>query len=372
MAESNFITLSNYLKRILEEDKNTYVLFSDGLEFYILKDFKQKCSEDARSRIINIGISEQNALSMAAGLALGGKIPYVIMFAPFMTMRAAEQIKLDICYCNANVKMIGTNAGYSGTGQGGYSHCAFEDIALFNALPNIKIYNPAPSKNEFEKILHTAHTTFGPTYIRINCAHAINDAGPQYPVEQNKIAQVIKGKGAAVIASGCLVEHATKLALTLKQQTGSCPSVYSAYCLKPFDESSILKLISQKIPIITLEEHGAGGLASIVAMIIAKSGKKAKFLPIYLKTDHYNFYASDKSFLKNILLNGTTLAEKFFELVKNKKFLFFTKKLSFNDKNELTISYNIFSKTYFMKSYKSRQKKWHTKYRYYLLGIKIL
>ena len=81
MVKNNFNVLCEYLKNILVNDERTYLFIADGLESYVLQDFKKKCPKNVLSRIINIGISEQNALSMAAGLALGGKIPYVVMFA---------------------------------------------------------------------------------------------------------------------------------------------------------------------------------------------------------------------------------------------------------------------------------------------------
>ena len=185
--ETNFTILSKYLKKILEQDENSYVLFADGLEHYILKDYKKTCSKNILKRIINIGISEQNAISMAAGLGLSGKTPYVVMFGPFMVMRAAEQIKLDVCYTNANVKLIATNTGFAGTFGGGYSHCLIEDIAMLSAMPNIQIYSPSPDKNEFEAILNYAHNHKGADYIRLNCAHAPAEKRLHYNIELNKI-----------------------------------------------------------------------------------------------------------------------------------------------------------------------------------------
>lgn len=369
--ETNFTILSKYLKKILEQDENSYVLFADGLEHYILKDYKKTCSKNILKRIINIGISEQNAISMAAGLGLSGKTPYVVMFGPFMVMRAAEQIKLDVCYTNANVKLIATNTGFAGTFGGGYSHCLIEDIAMLSAMPNIQIYSPSPDKNEFEAILNYAHNHKGADYIRLNCAHAPAEKRLHYNIELNKIAKTNEGKKSAIIATGYGVELAWEYANIIKENLDYTPTIYSAYCLKPFDEKTILEIIEKNIPIITIEEHAQGGLASLVSMVIAKSGKKARFLPIYSKTDNYNLVLMNNDACQRTFLDKNNFFSKYFALFETKNYGI-KKEFEFNKKQEFTTSYNAFGIPILTKCKRVKHKKGKLKNKYYIFNQRIL
>ncbi len=368
MVKNNFNVLCEYLKNILVNDEKTYLFIADGLESYVLQDFKKICPKHVLPRIINVGISEQNAMSMAAGLALGGKIPYVVMFAPFMTMRAAEQIKLDICYANANVKLIGTNAGFYGTSLGGYSHCALEDIATFNAMPNIQIFSPSPNQNEFETILKNVHKHNGPVYIRLNAAEAEFD-GAKYDVEYQKIAQVIHGTDTAIIATGYSVEMAKLYASKMSKE----PSVYSVHCLKPFDEDGLLKIIKRHKLIYTIEEHAAGGLASIVSMIIAKHGLKVKFVPIYSNTNNYNCVVESRDTIYNrFLLDVKSFAKNYINLVIDKKILFFARQGCVDSKNRIMIIYKICNVPVLRKQRREQLKMWRPKNHYFIFGLRII
>jgi len=368
MIKNNFNVLCEYLKDILVNDERTYLFVADGLESYVLQDFKKTCPNDVLPRIINIGISEQNALSMAAGLALAGKIPYVVMFAPFMTMRGAEQIKLDICYPNANVKLIGTNAGFYGTSLGGYSHCALEDIAVFNTLPNVQVYSPSPNKDEFETILENAHKYNGPVYIRLNAAEAEFD-NKNYKIENQKIAQVIRGKRAAIIATGYSVEMA-KLYASKMPET---PSVYSAHCLKPFDEAGLRDIIKKHKVIFTIEEHASGGLSSIVSTIIAKSGAKVKFIPVYSSADNYNCVIENRDTIYNkFLMDFTSFAKKYIDLIINKNMLFFKRTGHITTKNKIMTVYKILYIPVLSKQPRNALKKWRPRDNYYIFGLRII
>jgi len=367
--ETNFTVLSKFLKRILQEDKDVYVLFADGLEYYILKDFKKNCTKNIAQRVINVGISEQNAVSLAAGLAFGGKKPYLIMFGPFMVMRAAEQIKLDVCYSNANVKLIATNTGVSGTFSGGYSHCLVEDIAMLNAMPNVHIYTPSPDKNEIETILNHIYNHNGVDYIRLNCAHAPNEKRAHYDISLNKIAKTNNGQKAVFIATGYGVELAWEYANVIKEYFGYIPTIYSAFCLKPFDENTILEIIKQNKPIITIEEHAHGGLASLVAMVIAKYNKKVKFLPIYINTDNYNCVAISYDACQKIFLDKENFYLKYFNLLNSKKLI--KTYINFNKNKECSIEFKLCNITILTKTKRNKIKKGKPKYKYYLFSIRV-
>ncbi len=366
--KNNFNVLCEYLKNILVQDERTYLFIADGLESYVLQDFKKTCPKEVLPRIINVGISEQNAVSMAAGLAFGGKIPYVVMFAPFMTMRAAEQIKLDMCYSNANVKLVGTNAGFYGTSLGGYSHCALEDIAVFNALPHVQVYSPSPNEDEFKIILNNAHKHNGPVYIRLNAAEAEFD-NKNYDVKHQKISEVIKGKGIAIIATGYAVEMAKLFASKIPSKM----SVYSAHCLKPFDEDGLHNIIKHHKIIFTMEEHAAGGLGSIVSTIIAKSGAKVKFIPVYSNSDNYNCVIENReNIYQRFLMDLNSFVQKYINFVVNKKVLFFKRQGKVDAENRVMTSYKIFGIPVLKKCPRYSLKKWRPRNNYYLFSIRII
>ena len=368
---SNFEILCKYLADVLNKDKNAYVIFSDGLETYFGKDIRENCSEETKKRVINVGISEQNAVSLASGLALGGKTPYLVMFTSFMITRAAEQVKLDICYANANVKMIGINGGITGIMIAGYSHCSLEDLAILNTFPNIKIFNPAPNKKEFKKIMDYTQNHKGPCFVRLNymfCPHISSE----YDVKEGKISKVIDGKKAAIITTGCSLSLAFEYAVRMHEIEGYMPSIYSVHTIKPFDEETIFKIIDENIPIITIEEHSKGGLSSLVSMAIAKSGRGVKFLPVFVENEDYRVVMDNPDNIAKRFLKIDDLYNNFKQLKSGKKSGFFYKKeYSFNE-NRLSVKHKLFGVPVFKTEQRKKIKKGKLKNKYYILNLRIL
>ena len=183
----NFIEVSKFLFDILKKDENVYLLIVDGLYSYMFNYCAFSLNEKERKRVINVGISEQNAISFASGLAMSGKKVYVVMFAAFLSSRAHEQVKLDICYNCANVTLIGNNAGFSGISHNGYSHCALEDISAFCPLPNLEIMTPSNNKREIDEILKYSYNSKKPLYIRLNNSFAThNNLDYEVKIKKNK------------------------------------------------------------------------------------------------------------------------------------------------------------------------------------------
>lgn len=233
-----------------------------------------KFRRDLSGQFINVGIAEQNMVSVAAGLALAGKIVFCYAVIPFVTLRCFEQIKVDLCCMNLPVTLIGVGAGYA-YDDSGPTHHGLEDLAAMRTLPNMTILNASDSvmAAAFAKI---AYESPGPKYIRLDrekwseyypdCYDFSN--GFLYSVlDPNKKADMI------IIATGFMVHQATKVGKELVKQ-GVTPSFGNLYKIKPIEQNLISNLtIHMAERVVTLEEHFLnGGIGSIVAEIIADSG----------------------------------------------------------------------------------------------------
>lgn len=358
---------------LLKQDKNVYILVIDGWECYYFNEVKKSLSEEEKSRIINMGISEQNAVGFASGLSKAGKIVYVFMFAAFLTTRACEQIKLDLGYDNANVKLIGIHGGFSGPRIAGYSHWAIEDFAITNSVNNMTVSAPASTLEEIKSIVDYSYKHYGPVYIRLdNPGEELMNIN--YPVKTGQLT-LISGEehsDCAIIATGSMVSFGLELIKKLNI-IGLNPALYSAHTIKPFDIKGLNKIISNHIPIISMEEHTQyGGLSSIIAEQIAINKSFCGFLPICIKNKQFNIVLGDYNFAMNHMLETDKILDKITALVKpqNKfsKFIFSQKK-HFDKKNRYSVDYSIFCIPIIQKKNYTMNGK--TKKSTYLLGIKL-
>lgn len=223
---------------------------------------------DLPKQFFNTAISEQNTISVAAGLALGGKKVYVYSIASFITLRCYEQIKIDLCCMNLPVTIIGVGTCYA-YGVDGPTHHATEDIAIMRALPNMHIYSPSDTYVA-AKLVDISLQSFVPTYIRF-------DRG-KFPLiygeksDLNKGCTILqKGKDVSIIATGIMVHKAVEIARELNKHSIQA-QVIDVYKLKPINTEIILENIRNTKKIITLEEHTInGGLGSIIAEILTDS-----------------------------------------------------------------------------------------------------
>jgi transketolase len=154
---------NTFLKTLIEcarEDERIWLITAD-LGFSVVEKF----AEEFPNRFLNVGIQEQNAVSLAAGLALSGKIPYVYSIIPFATMRCFEQIRVDVAYLNTNVRLVGVGAGL-GYGPAGATHHAIEDIAIMRALPNMTVLCPG-DPHEISELTRASARHQGPVYLRV-------------------------------------------------------------------------------------------------------------------------------------------------------------------------------------------------------------
>ena len=256
-------------------------------------------------RFFNVGIAEQNLFGIAAGLAKSGLIPFVSTFAAFASMRAAEQVRTDICYQNLNVNIIATHGGVS-FGQAGTTHHCTEDIAIMRSFANMTVIVPADG-NETANAVRAAVEHDGPVYIRIGRgfepAFYEND---DYDFQIGKSIQVNDGTDATIICCGITVLQAAEAAKTLKAEDGLSVRVINMHTIKPIDKEAIIKALEDTRRIITIEEHNTlGGLGSAVADVIAESGKGCAFAKVGLE-DCYSVvgYPEDLYSCYNLDANG--------------------------------------------------------------------
>lgn len=219
---------------------------------------------------LNVGIAEQNAAGVAAGLATCGKIPFVVTYAAFGSMRMCEMIRQEICYPHLNVKLACSHGGVTPANDGA-SHQSIEDIGILRTIPNMTVIMPADYWAA-RKLVRAAAEMNGPVYLRFtrDAIPVIYDENAQFEIGK---ANLLKdGKDVAIIANGDTVRLALQAAETLAQE-GISARVLDMHTIKPLDTAAVADCISQVGKIITVEDHNIlNGLGSAVADVVAESG----------------------------------------------------------------------------------------------------
>ena len=223
-------------------------------------------------RFFDMGIAEQDMMGTAAGLALGGKIPFASTFAIFASGRAYDQIRNGICYSNLNVKIAATHAGIT-VGEDGASHQALEDIALMRAIPNLMVISPSDDV-QTKYLLEEVVKYNGPVYFRFARpkTEEIYDAGTKF--ELGKAVCHGDGSDATVIATGVTVAEALK-AQKILEEKGINIRVIDVHTIKPIDKDAIVRAAKETDKIITIEDHSIiGGLGSAVCEVLSEECPK--------------------------------------------------------------------------------------------------
>jgi transketolase len=229
----------------------------------------RKFAEAFPDRFIQIGIAEGNMVSVSAGLALGGMVPFAASFACFITGRF-EQIRVSVGYNNANVTVVGTHAG-CGIGEDGYTQMGLEDLAVMRALPNMVVVQPGDAL-EAEKATEFLADYVGPAYLRLTrqALADVNDAA-EYSFDFGKGVELRQGKDVAIVASGGVVGYALEAAEDLAKE-GIDAAVVNIHTIKPIDVALLEKLAASTGRILTVEDHGVvGGLGSAVIEALAET-----------------------------------------------------------------------------------------------------
>ncbi|AWP33241.1 transketolase family protein [Pantoea eucalypti] len=221
-------------------------------------------------RLINVGIAEQTLVGTAAGLALGGKVAVTCNAAPFLVSRANEQVKVDVCYNNTNVKLFGLNAGAS-YGPLASTHHSIDDIAVMRGFGNIEIYAPS-CPLECRQIIDYALEHVGPVYIRLDGKDLPQLHDENYQFRPGAIDVLREGSDIALVAMGSTVHEVVHAAEQLTEQ-GISAGVIAVPSIRPCDTQQLRNLLNHYPAVITVEEHNVnGGVGSLVAEVLAEGG----------------------------------------------------------------------------------------------------
>lgn len=291
-----------------QNDKDIVALCSDSRGSASMTPFFNEYPEQS----VEVGIAEQDLVSISAGLAKAGLKPYAFSPASFLSTRSYEQIKVDCAYSNQNVKLIGISGGIS-YGALGMSHHSAQDIAAVSAIPNMRVYLPSDrhqTRQLFEALLQDEK----PAYIRTG-RNAVEDVYSEEscPFEMDKATEVSQGEDALIVACGEMVRPALD-AVEILAKEGIHAALLDMYCVKPFDAASVITHAEKVKAVITVEEHSPfGGLGSMVSQTVgANCPRKVINLalpdaPVITGTSHevFDYYG----------LNGEGIAQKVREAI---------------------------------------------------------
>ncbi|MDQ0457829.1 transketolase family protein [Rhizobium paknamense] len=250
------------LEALAAANPNVVAVCNDSVGSSKLGGFKSKFPE----RLVNVGIAEQNMVGVGAGLANGGQLPFVCGASCFLTGRALEQIKADLAYSNANVKLIGISSGMA-YGELGPTHHSIEDFAWTRVLPNLPVIAPCDSIETAAAVKWAAEYQ-GPCFLRLSRV-GVPDLLPQGHVfELGRANTLREGGDVTLIANGTLTHRLMKAAVLLAER-GIQARVLNMATVRPIDEAAIIKAAQETGAILTAEEHSIfGGLGSAVAEVV--------------------------------------------------------------------------------------------------------
>lgn len=257
-------TCLDLVYELARKDQRIFFIGSD-LGVGTLKKFKNEMPE----RFFMEGISEAHVIGMAAGLALEGKIVYVNTIATFITRRCFEQVVLDLCLHNVNVRLIGNGGGlvYAPLGP---THLAIEDIAIFRAIPRMTIIAPADAE-EMKRLMPMTVDYPGPMYLRLAKGGDPVVTDPNVPFVIGKVFPMREGKDALIVTTGVMLKPSLEAAAALATN-GIETSILHAPTIKPLDVETILHYVDRVPVIVTIEEHTlTGGIGSALAELIAEA-----------------------------------------------------------------------------------------------------
>ncbi len=270
MSEVKKATRDGFGEEIVElgkRDNKIYVVDVDIGKSCKTGQFRAELPE----QYFNVGIAEQNAAGVAAGMATCGKIPFVVTYAVFGSLRMCEMIRQEICYPNLNVKIACSHGGVTPANDGA-SHQCVEDLGVLRTIPNMTVIMPA-DYYAAKKLVAEAAKMYGPCYLRFtrDAIPVIYDENTEFTI--GKANTLKEGKDVAIIANGDTVCIALEAAKTLEQK-GIKARVLDMHTIKPLDTEAVMDCIENIGKIITVEDHNIlNGLGSAVSDIVAETGK---------------------------------------------------------------------------------------------------
>lgn len=302
--------LTATLEELAAANSDIVAVCNDSVGSSKLGGFKAKFPD----RLINVGIAEQNMVGVGAGLANGGKIPFVCAAAPFLTGRALEQIKADVAYSMTNVKLVGISSGMA-YGELGPTHHSIEDFAWIRALPNVPVIAPA-DRIETAAAVRWAASYEGGCFLRLSRVGVPDLLPEDHVFEPGKANTLRDGRDITIIANGVL-SHRAMIAAALLAERGLSARVLNMASVRPIDEAAIVQAARETGAILTCEEHTIfGGLGSAVAEVVVETHpvpmKRLGVPGVFAHT------ASANALLDDFGMAPASIADSAAELVKRK------------------------------------------------------
>jgi transketolase len=278
-----------HLMEKMKKDKNMILLTADQ-GAWALTEFETKL----KRQYFNIGVSEQNMIGLAAGLALSGKKVIVYAISPFVTQRCFEQIKVDLCIANIPVVIVGSGSTFTYAFHGS-THQAIEDISVMRSLPNLEILNPCDN-NSAKAAVDISLKSKNPVYIKLDKGF-FDDIYLTHKFD-NGMKFVKKGKKIVIFSTGYMTQKSLDVVKNLKKYKLN-PTLIDVFKIKPFNKDLAKKIISKSDLVITLEEQNIlGGLGSIISETIAENQLKVKLVKFGINDSYAKLYG-DRDWLHN-------------------------------------------------------------------------
>lgn len=302
---------NNMVKVICEEastNSNIMIVTAD-LGYNVLNVFY----ESYPNQYVNVGIAEQNMTSVAAGLALEGKKVFTYSIGSFSTLRCLEQIRNDVCYHNADVKIVALAAGFA-YGALGMSHHATEDISAMKSLPNMTVFSPC-DPIETRAVTRAAIGLSTPCYIRLGRGGEPNihdNLDDEFQFAIGKSYMLFSGNDGCIFSTGSITIEAKRAVIKLKE-LGYNVSLYTFPTIKPIDEEVVLNCGKKFSSIIIVEEHQIyGGFASSVADVFSKYNEKfAKIIRIGMNEEYTSHVGSTDYLRKVYKMDSNSIIDSF-------------------------------------------------------------
>jgi transketolase len=299
----------NHIEEMAIKDKDVYILTAN-LGFKFLDNIRKNCPD----QFFDIGVAEANMIGIASGLALSGKNVYCYSIIPFLTMRAYEQIRIDIAYHNLNVKLVGMGAGFT-YGFEGFTHFGIEDMALMRAMPNMHVVVPDTIDNAIQ-VAQLSYSYPYPLYIRLGRAGVNNHGNRVYNFEIGKGIVLREGEDIAIFAIGNMIKPAWK-AIDILKERGISATLINIHTIKPLDVELIQQCASAHKAVFAVEEHSIiGGLGSAVSEVLAENSYGGIFKRIGIPETLDSKIIGTADYLwQSYGLTGDKIAEKIFNIL---------------------------------------------------------
>lgn len=289
------------LHELGKKNPNVVALCADLIGSLKMDDFVK----DFPERFFQIGIAEANMIGLAAGLTIGGKIPFTGTFAGFSTGRVYDQIRQSVAYSNKNVKICASHAGIT-LGEDGATHQIMEDIGLMKMLPNMVVINPADYNQTKAATLAIAEYE-GPVYLRFGRPVVPNFTPENEPFIIGKAITMIEGKDVSIFATGHMLWKVIEAAEALEAQ-GISAEVINIHTIKPLDEEAILKSVTKTGCVVSAEEHLMnGGLGDSIAQLLAR--KLPRPLEMVAVNDKFGESGKPEELMKKYGLDSTNVVD---------------------------------------------------------------